>query len=150
MTPENEIIEEKVYVGYCNQCGVYYIFRRDYYALKEKGKLLCKVIDSEPKNVISDAYFDLNPQSVLSKMGYNVQATTNLSTGERQEILRRVIDEGALSVNEILNLLEMHIHLHDGKEKYGNAEIKWKDDAEFVKKYGTNSGRKKNITELNV
>ena len=30
LTPEGELIEEKVYLGYCRDCDVYYIFKRDY------------------------------------------------------------------------------------------------------------------------
>ena len=82
------------------------------------------------------------------RSGDNIQATDNLSAEVRQNILRQAIEEKQLSVNDILNLLEMQIHLHSGKENYGNVVKKWKEDSDFVKGYGIESGRKKRITSL--
>ena len=148
LTPAGELIEEKVYLGRCNACGVYYIFRRDYDELCKKGYLMCKVLDASTGKTLSDPNFSFNSSSILSEMGYNVQAAANMTSVERQEILRRVIEQKKVSVNEILNLLELQIRLHSDRENYRNAVEKWKEDADFVKSYGKNSGRVKYMNDI--
>ena len=101
ITPESGIVVEKVYLGYCNDCGVYYIFRRDYDSLSRKGKLLCKVIDSDSKKVISDANFSFGTQSILAEMGYNVQTSENLSSEERQRIIKKAIEDVKKEILEV-------------------------------------------------
>lgn len=150
ITPSGEEIDEKVYLGYCRNCGIYYIFRRDYDILCEKGKPKCKVIEASTKRILWDSSFSFNEKSILSEMGYNVQASENLSTEARHQILRTAIDNEKISVNEILNLLELQINLHAGTERYANAVEKWKEDADFVKSYGLDSGRIKRVSEITV
>ena len=150
LTPEGEEIEEKVYLGYCRECNVYYIFKRDYEYICTKGKPQCKVIDASTKKVISDALFEFNSKSILSEMGYNVQASSSLTDEERQNILKRAIEEKKISENEILNLLELQIHLHSGDAKYANAVEKWKRDSAFVKSYGIESDRIKRISSIEI
>lgn len=147
LTPEGELIEENVYLGRCNTCGVYYIFRRDYDELCKKGQPMCKVMDASTGKVLSDSNFTFNGSSILSEMGYNVQAAVNMTSAERQEILRTAIEQKKVSVNEILNLLELQIRLHSDRENYSNAVEKWKEDAGFVKSYGINSERIKRMTD---
>ena len=102
---------------------------------------MCKVLDASTGKTLSDPNFSFNSSSILSEMGYNVQAAANMTSVERQEILRIAIEEKKVSVNEILNLLELQIRLHLDRDNYRNAVDKWKEDAEFVKSYGINSGR---------
>lgn len=146
LTPEGKLTEENVYLGRCNACDVYYIFRRDYNELCKKGQPMCKVIDASSGKTLSDSSFAFNSSSILSEMGYNVQAAVNMTASERQEILRIAIEEKKVSVNEVLNLLELQIRLHLDRGNYRNAVDKWKEDAEFVKSYGINSGRIKLMT----
>lgn len=150
ITPDGEELEEKVYLGYCRNCNVYYIFRRDYELLCKKGTLQCKIIDAVTKKTLSDVTFNFNEKSVLSEMGYNVQASENLSSEERHQILKKAIEEKKISVNEIINLLELQINLHSGNERYANAVEKWIEDSLFVKSYGINSGRNKQISSIQV
>ena len=147
LTPQGEQIEERVYLGRCNSCGVYYIFRRDYQELCKKGKPICKVIDAATGKALSDSNFAFNSSSVLSEMGYNVQAAANMTAAQRQEILRKAVEEKGVSVNEILNLLELQIRLHSDRESYQSAVDKWKEDSDFVKSYGIGSGRLKRMDE---
>lgn len=148
ITPDGEEIEEKVYLGYCRTCDIYYIFKRDYENICKKGEPQCKVVDAATNKTIWDASFDFNKRSILFEMGYNVQASNNLSAEERQQILKRAIEEKRISVNEILNLLEMQIALHSGRDSYSNAIDKWKEDSNFVKEYGIESGRIKKISKI--
>ena len=137
-------------LGYCRNCDFYYIFRRDYENLCEKGTLQCRVIDAITKKTLSDASFKFNEKSVLSEMGYNVQASENLSSEERHQILKTAIEGKKISVNEIVNLLELQINLHSGNVRYANAVEKWKENSSFVKSYGIKSGRNKQISSIQI
>ena len=64
---------------------------------------------------------------------------------ERQDIIKNAIEEKKTTVDEIINLLEMEIRLHEKNERYEKAVEKWKEDAEFVKGYGVNSGNNRRI-----
>ena len=150
INPEGEEIEEKVYLGYCRDCDVFYIFARDYGYICKNGKPQCKVIDASTKKVLSDVAFEFNSKSILSEIGYNVQASSGLNDEERQDILKKAISEKIISENEILNLLELQIHLHSGDAKYRNAIEKWKKDSDFVKSYGIESGRTKRISSIKM
>lgn len=110
----------------------------------------CKVIDAITKKTLSDASFNFNEKSVLSDMGYNVHASENLSSEERHQILKTAIESKKISVNEIVNLLELQINLHSGNERYANAVEKWKEDLSFVKSYGIKSGKNKQISSIQI
>ena len=78
-----------------------------------------------------------------------VNAIAELTVLELSELVK-AIEEKKVSENEILNLLELQIHLHSGDTKYGNAIEKWKKDSEFVKSYGKESGRTKRISSIRI
>ena len=120
---------------------------RHYDELCKKGRPICKVIDAATGKALSDSNFAFNSSSVLSEMGYNVQAAANMTAAQRQEILRKAVEEKGVSVNEILNLLELQIRLHSDRESYQSAVDKWKEDSDFVKSYGIGSGRLKRMDE---
>ena len=90
-----------------------------------------------------------NETSILSQYGYNVQASNNLSFDERKEILDRIIDDKAMSIHSMINLLEMQIHLHRKKRNYSSAVSKWEMDVDYLKGYGISSGREKHLLEEN-
>ena len=137
-----------MYLGYCKTCDVFYMFYRDYNALKAKGDILCKVIDALTGKTLFDKNKQFsNEQSILSEYGYNVQASINLSDNERKAILDKIIDEDAMPIHFIINLLEMEIHLHKNKINYANAVSKWKTDAEYLKNYGVLSGSERRLVE---
>ncbi len=146
---DNHRIEEKVYLGYCRQCDVFYMFSRDYKNLKKKGTILCKVISMSSGDVEYDSNllrFN-NAESILAKYGYNVQLSKNLSFDERKEILDRIISDKAMSIHNIINILEMEIHLNRRKRNYSNAVSKWEMDVDYLKNYGISSGREEYLSE---
>lgn len=147
---DNQRIEEKVYLGYCRQCDLFYMFSRDYNRLSKKGTILCKVISASTGNTMYDPTFKFaNETSILSQYGYNVQASNNLSFDDRKEILDRIIDDKAMSIHSMINLLEMQIHLHRKKRNYSSAVSKWEMDVDYLKGYGISSGREKHLLEEN-
>ena len=71
----------------------------------------------------------------------------NNNQDRKQEI---IFCKKKISENEILNLLELQIHLHAGDAKYANAIEKWKRDFDFVKSYEIESGKIRTITSIKM
>lgn len=62
-----------------------------------------------------------NEQSKLKMLGYNVQQSEGMSSGERQNLLSSIIRTGQMTDAEVANHLEMLIHLNSGKPNMFNA-----------------------------
>lgn len=124
--------------GYCKECDRYFILEEDYRKLKEKGILLCKVVEQDfwVKQDKQMDYTTLKPESVLNMMGYNVNILDNLTQQQRHNILKLVVDEGILSVAEIRSHLQWLIKGRSGTQRFANACLKWEADSEFIKQYG--------------
>lgn len=124
--------------GYCKECDRYFILEEDYRKLKEKGILMCKVVEQDfwVKQEKQMDYTTLKPESVLHMMGYNVNILDNLTEKQRRNILKLIVDEGILSVAEIRSHLQWLIKGRSETERFSNACLKWAADSEFIEKYG--------------
>ena len=69
-----------------------------------------------------------NEQSKLKMLGYNVQQSEGMSSGERQNLLSSIIRSGQMTDAEVANHLEMLIHLNSGKPNMFNACGSWRED----------------------
>jgi hypothetical protein len=65
-------------------------------------------------------------------LGYNVQQSEGMTSGERQNLLSSIIRTGQMTDAEVANHLEMLIHLNSGKPNMFNACGSWREDLEFV------------------
>lgn len=139
LSPAGTIYEEKIIAGYCKDCDVYFIHENDYSYLREQGVLLCRMVSLPDYHKEGHYIFDkmeLRPESLLHQYGYNVNSTENLSNVQRQEILKRVVDNNLYSINGIVNFLDWLIK-RNGKSKnnMGKAIEKWEADREFISEY---------------
>ena len=73
-----------------------------------------------------------NEQSKLKMLGYNVQQSEGMSSGERQNLLSSIIRTGQMTDAEVANHLEMLIHLNSGKPNMFNACGSWREDLKFI------------------
>lgn len=133
------VVTEVVPALYCKTCNKYYLLETEYLSLKNKGILLCNIVEqkywvSHTKN----EFFIRNPESLLHKMGYNVSRSTNLYQSERHAILRAALDNNLLTKAEVLSHLDYLIRRSQGQSALTEAVNKWKQDREFV--YGLNKG----------
>ena len=138
MNHNGDIYSCKVPGGYCKECDRYFILEEDYRKLKEKGILLCKVVEQDfwVKQEKQIDYTSFKQESVLRLMGYNVNVLDNLTEVQRQKILMLIVDEGVLSVAEIRSYLQWLINRGNKTPRLKNACLKWKADSEFIKQYG--------------
>ena len=71
-------------------------------------------------------------ESKLKKYGYSVAWDDPLSNGERQELLKELIDTRKVSKGYIISYLKHNIQINGKKKSNEIAVMKWKDDLNFV------------------
>ena len=152
LSPAGTIYEEKIIAGFCKDCNVYFIHENDYLYLREQGVLLCQMVSLLDYHKVGHHVFDkmeLKAESLLHQCGYNVNSEENLTNIQRQEILKRVIDNNLYSINGIINFLDWLIK-RNGKSKnnMGRAIEKWEADRKFVSEYKYQSQREVKVEKI--
>ena len=134
LNPKGKIESVQVPALLDEDCYHFYILEPEIKLLENKGQILCKVVTEEYWKSVQkkEDSFNLKSESILHKMGYNVNSRFNLSTYERQKILRDVISSGVLTKAEICSHIDYLISRSEGRPKLKNALIKWKKDRQFV------------------
>ena len=123
--------------AYCETCGKYFLLEADYKRLKLKGILICKVVEKEfwlngGKN---NDFFNLNNESLLHMLGYNVNVQADLTKEQRWGILELVADERILTVAEIRSHLLWLIKRNKNNKNFDDAILKWKIDSDHIADY---------------
>lgn len=150
LTPDQKIVDYYIYLGWCKQCHLYFIFEDDYNIMRKNGTPLCNVIEYDSIDKRQTLAFQYQSQSILFAMGYNVHEKYHLSDRERQEILSTAIENKNISIHEILDLLNWLIRTRKTQSKYANAVEKWKRDKEFVSNYKVENREIKNINTIYI
>lgn len=126
--------------AYCDTCKKYYVLESEYRKLKLRGRIICKIVEhtywNDPKNRNG---FNLNKESLLHIMGYNVNAQEDLSQMQRQKILEIIIKEGILTKAEVCSHLDYLINRSIGRVYLMEASNKWKADRDYITSYDKNS-----------
>ena len=131
---KHEIVE--VPAGYCKQCNVYFILDDSYKTIKSRGIPLCKVYDWKTIEMSeSTKRMDLAQESLLHHYGYNVNASENLSSERRRQILQILIDNQVMTKSEIISYLDFFIAQRKGNKAMEAAVEKWESDKAFVQGY---------------
>lgn len=132
---------------YCENCNVFYMYLDTYERLKQKGVLLCKIYDMY-KFSNNNEYYDLNSESIMHSFGYNVNANENLSTLQRQIVLKNIVDNEIMSKNEIINHLSYLYNRSKNLTNYSQACRRWKEDIDFISDYKNNNSTLVKISTL--
>ena len=119
---------------YCETCDRYYMLENIYRQLKAKGHIVCKVVEMEfwtNKN----NYMNLNQESILHIMGYNVNVQSDLTKEQRRRILELIVDEGILTVAEICSHLQWLMKRNKNNKNFDDARVKWEEDIRYIESY---------------
>ncbi len=127
--------EIKLNVEYCPHCKKFFMSYTVYESYREKhGMLLGKLrMDSASTSGIADVV--LSEYSPLKLNGYSVNQNEGYSRSDRQYILSKAIESGALLKNEVIRYLEHFINMNGRIIGNEIALSKWKQDLEFVLQY---------------
>lgn len=133
LTPSGDVEETQIQAIYCKECKQYFILESEYIDLVRRGIPICKVVTIEVFRKLQFSKYQLNEESLLHSLGYNVSATKNLSQFRRQKLLRIIIQEEIMTRGEIISHLDYLIRRSKGNDQLKKAVEKWTLDREFVK-----------------
>ena len=137
LTPNNKVIDVKVSAVYCKECNQYIILKTDYRSIKQKGTLLCRVIDETPEYIAKHKNSSYSgTESRVHSLGYNViKQGYNYTFEQRKIILANIIENYGITQHEILSMLDTNIARKINLPNYVDAVQKWQQDREFVANY---------------
>ena len=129
-----EVWDEKIDAFFCYNCNLYFINESQFKQLEKKGIILCNVYKyQEYKNIKPKLDSgDLRPESMINKLGYNVDAKKDLSERERRRILDLAIENGVMRRAEVISHLEWNIRIRKN-ERYNSAKKKWQSDINYLR-----------------
>ena len=108
---------------FCGRCQKYYIDPIMLKCIKAKGVPLVTIVS----NV--EEFNNLQEESPLYLMGYNVSQQSGLTSDQRRYILRYIYENGYMSKERIISYLNWFISRHSGGEI---AEGKWQSDIDYL------------------
>ena len=132
---ENEnIMQTSINAYYCLECSKYFTYYDTLTSLipeKEWSNLIIEIITS---NVAQGGLRFENKESLIHKLGYNVDKVNQLTSLERQMILYQII------THRIRNIAQVEAHINQqiimfSNNSSGNYELaikKWREDRDFV------------------
>ena len=135
---------QKVFVPgwYCRNCKCYYITENDYQTVDRLGAIVARVYTQKEwynRGKGQCYYSELNQESILHKLGYNVGASDDLSDSVRQDILASAVDFRLMAKREVIDFLTWMINTRSNNDRLENAVYKWKKDLKFISNYKLNN-----------
>ena len=126
---------EAANVTYDEEEGVYLMDSTVYRSLVEQhGFPICEYV-SRNRN----GYSELNEESKLHILGYNVGESEGMSDVQRQSLLAQLVELGFLKTYEIVSHLDFLIRLNGGRSQ--KSIQRWKADKEFITNYRIDQDR---------
>jgi len=126
---------EAASVTYDETEGVYLMDSTVYKSLvAQYGFPICDYV-SRNRN----GYSELNEESKLHILGYNVGDSEGMSDAQRQSLLAELVELGFLQVYEIVNHLDFLIRLNGGRSQ--KSIQRWNADKEFIMNYRIDQAR---------
>lgn len=135
--------EEPVYIDvyYSQQQNRYFINDESYRLYRTRYGL--PYVHLVPGQYDGDMdYGNLRQYSELNLYGYTVAKAADMTSGERQQLLQQLMDNGLMSKHQIVNHLEWLIHRQSGRISMEDACDCWKEDLRFVNNYRIQNQRK--------
>ena len=137
LTSCNKVIDIIIPAVHCKECNQYIILKSDFISLKQKGTLLCRVIDETPEHIAKHKNSPYSgTESRVHSLGYNViKQGYNYTFEQRKIILANIIENYGITQHEILSMLDTNIARKVNLPNYADAVAKWQQDREFVASY---------------
>lgn len=133
--------------NYCPQCKKHFIAYDEYLHYRKLHGVLLGNFKITNGSFDSPDY-DMAEESPLHLCGYSVNQTENLTTNERHEILRYLIDSKILSKPDIISYLNFFIRRNGKRENMQEAVRRWNQDVEWVRDYQINRQRHYEISNI--
>ena len=145
-----EVYKQKIPAFYCSECNLYFIYNNQYERIKRNGVPLCPIYEYNKYLNVLGNNMNLNQESLLHSFGYNVGSAEDLSSKQRQRILRFVVENGIIDKHKIIALLNYFIDMRKGQMKFNNAIKKWNDDINYLNLNKINLQRNIKISSIKI
>lgn len=144
-------VEEYVVPGaYCETCDKYFMLENEFQRLRLKGILVCKMVEKDYwlSSSNQQGYMNLNKESLLHILGYNVNAQADLSKMQRWGLLEVIVDEGIMTVTEIQSHLQWLIKRSNNNRNFEDARFKWEMDYNHISGYKSSKRTVVDVKEI--
>jgi hypothetical protein len=135
-------------IVYCAECDMYFLLEGTYKKLREKGVLMCQVMDYKTYKkygAYSPTVAYWKEESPLKIRGYSVSNEAGLSIIQRREILEDIVKCGTLSKQRVLEYLDFFIKLN---HTHTEAVERWQDDREHICNYKIERYKRKQFGKM--
>ena len=134
--PDGKVINHIIPAAYCEICDAYFVLKRDFKIAKERGTILCPVIDMTEQTINKKGITSLSTsESRIHQLGYNVRRGNGHTREQRQLILANILENTNVSKHEIESCILRPMMQHKNQVNYSDAVLAWKQDLEFIKNY---------------
>lgn len=136
LNPTGEIVTYKILSAYCEICNMYFILKSDYKKIKQKGIILCPIIDKTQKHLAKANNKCLSGnESRIHQLGYNVIKGNGYTDNQRHVVLANIVENTDISKYEIISNLRRCISQHQNQPNYADSVKRWQNDLEFISDY---------------
>ena len=137
LVSNDKVIDIIIPAAHCKECNQYIILKSDFKSVKQKGVLLCRVVDKTSEYFTKHSNVPyLGTESKVHRLGYNViKQGYNYTFTQRKIILANIIENYGITQHEILSMLDTNISRKINLPNYADAVEKWKQDREFIANY---------------
>ncbi|MHA2950959.1 hypothetical protein [Limosilactobacillus reuteri] len=129
---DKKIVNFQIPALFCESCQRFFILEPDFEYLNSNGVILCEVVTEDYWKNNEKNRYQLSSESLLYKMGYNVNGQTNLTVSQRRKILTDIVSSGVLTKGEVCSHLDYLIRRSSGQKRLLNAMKKWQQDRQFM------------------
>lgn len=133
---------------YCDTCEQFYMLEPEYRKLRLRGTPICKVVTQEKYKGIRSGSIELNAESLLHSLGYNVSEKEGLSTQYRHNLLKAILKEKVMTKMAVLSHLDYLIKRNGKKEHMETAKAKWEDDRYYVSRLDLSSNGSTSVDSI--
>lgn len=149
--PNGDILKKSFLASYCEDCKLYFMYDNEYKRLRKSGVPLCSIFEySKYIKAKNNGKIELKPESLLHSFGYNVGASENLSSKQRNKILSFVIKNGVMNKHEILYLLNYLVDFRKNDKRQAKAIAKWKMDINYLQNTNIESDKKVEVNSIRI
>lgn len=133
---DGNVINYNIPAAYCEICDTYFVLKRDYKIAKERGTILCPIIDMTEQTISKKGITTLSTsESRIHQLGYNVKRGNGYTREQRQLILANILENTNISRHEVESCILRPMMQHKNQLNYSEAVKAWQQDLEFVKNY---------------
>ena len=130
-----ELIIRTILGTYCDKCKKYFVLDTEFKKILCEGRIQAQISFSESGEHFNG--MDLSAESLLRKCGYTVSANVNISSENRQKLLKAIIDNKLYTPAKIVAHFRFLISMNNNvtTRDMSAAISKWQEDIKYLEQH---------------